>query len=47
MIRDHVDGFGFLRQHCIVLHMDFGDRNWLYSAPARRASKLATIAFKS
>ena len=47
MSDDHVDGSGFFSQHCIVLNKDFGDSKWFYSAPARRASRLATISCKS
>ena len=31
----------------IMSYKDFGDSKWFYSAPAGRASRLATISFKS
>ena len=46
MFHDHVDGSGFFSQHSIVPHKGFGDSKWFYSAPARRASRLATISCK-
>ena len=41
------DGSGFFSQHGIMTYKDFDDSEWFYSAPAGRASRLATISFKS
>ena len=47
MFHDYVAGSGFFSQHGIMCQEDFDDSEWFYSAPAGRASRLATILFKS